>query len=123
MDQEQAVRGYSFEGFSCDKARARGCVLMGIIDWEEVEYPAPFTSAMASVQQGFQQFHVDRLKVVEFFNEHQKECEECRRWDKKDCKTMKQAKKEIGERFAHYKDFFGVIRNWQRISRWAGDQG
>ena len=91
---------------------------MGIIEWEEVGYPAPFTSAMASIQQGFQQFHVDRLKVVEFFNEHRGSCEECEL--DYDCETMKQAKKEIGKRFADYKDFFGVVETWNRISRWAG---
>ena len=88
-----------------------------IIEWEEVEYPAPFASAMASVQQGFQQFHVDRLKVVEFFNEHMKECEECELDHA--CETMNQAKKEIGERFEHYSGFFGVVDTWARISRWA----
>ena len=91
---------------------------MGIIEWEEVEYPAPFISAIASVQQGFQQVHSDRLKVVDFFNEHQKECKECSEdWD---CETMKQAKKEIGERFSQYNGFFEAVETWGRISRWAG---
>lgn len=89
-----------------------------IIKWEEVEYPAVFTSANASIQQGFQQFNADCLKVVEFVNCHNEECKECSKdWD---CDIMHKAKKEVDERFKDYNDFFGVVRTWGRISRWAG---
>jgi len=68
----------------------------GIIDWEEAEY--------------------------EFFDEHQKSCEDCKGWATRECKTMKQAKIEITKRFSEYKDFFSVIHSFQRITRWAYPQ-
>ena len=94
---------------------------MGIIEWEEAEYPGMFTSAVASVQQGFQQFQLDRLTVVEFFNKHSSCCKECT--EDHDCETMKKAKKEISKRLLGFRGFFNAIRGWERIMKWAYPKG
>ena len=93
---------------------------MNMISWNEIEYPSMFTSAAATIQQGFCQYYSDLFSAMEYISSHLKSCVVCNIEEKQYCAEMENAQKEIAKRFSEYHDFFNVISSLGKMFSWVG---